>query len=316
MINPADNDDTKAPTPLESALTRPLNPEQTAGVEPPPAEPTSSVETLSTPELTQAPAREDPVLRPPGLQALSEETAMLYELVGEPHILSVVVLIGASALLPVPFLDDVAKAYLERRLVRTIASGEKLTLTTEEVERLTLEPPKGCCALGCLGKVVLYPIKKLIRKILFFLEIKRAVDQSSNALAEAWLLTLALRQGLWSTGRPIAEADRLREVMDAACQSHGVKPLETAFDHAFRGAKVSLLDFAGRFTGQVDDDKERLDAAVEKLEAEEGERLAKLSRKLREALSEVGEVYLQRFAKEFERQMEEAVKRPPSPSKS
>jgi hypothetical protein len=328
------SDDQDAPA--DSAFTRPLSPDESE-VEPSTsqeleikAEP-GSVEEPGTVEapgsvaiLDPAPAaadrpspeesrsEPDPVSPPVGFHPISEETRILYELVGDGHILTVVVLIGASALLPVPFLDDVAKAYLERRLARTIAEGEGLTLSAQEVERLTLEPAKGCCMWGCLGKIVIYPIKRLIRKILFFLEIKRAVDQSSTALAEAWLLTLAMRRGLWSTGRDISETDRLREVIDVSCQSHGVKPLETAFAHAFRGAKDTLMDFAGRFTGKLDDDKEKLDAAVRKLELEEGERLARLSKRLKEALSEVGEVYLQGFACEFERQMETARSRPQS----
>lgn len=259
---------------------------------------------------------------PSGLQPISEETQLLYELVGDAHLLTVIVLVGASALLPVPFLDDYAKSYLERRMLKAIAKREGMTLTSEELERLTVTPEtdRGCC-LGCLGKavvypikkIVFYPIKKLLRKVFFFLEIKRSMDQSSTALAEAWLFALALRRGFWSPGRDIAQADQLRDVVDSACNSQGVKPLETAFGHAFQGAKDTLLDFAGRFTGKNVGDREKMDQAMSRLEEEESEKLDSLSRKLREALSEVGEVYLQRFAEEFEKQLEEARTRPSSP---
>jgi hypothetical protein len=241
-----------------------------------------------------------------------EETALLYELVGDPHILTMVVLIGASALLPVPFLDDVVKGYLERRLVRALAEKEKLTLTSQEVERLTLEPPAGCCAVGCLGKAFIYPFRKLLRKILFFLEIKRSVDQSSQALARGWLLRLAMRRGLWSSGRPPEEADRLRTVIEAACHSHGVKPLETALARTFRGAWDLMRDFAGRFRGKLEDDKAQLEAEVARLEVEQGERLAGLSKKLKEALAGPGQGYLQGFAQEFERQLEVSQSSPPA----
>jgi hypothetical protein len=305
------NPDSRPEHGLESApLTVPLEPE---GLSLETLPPTADPETAAKSTLPAGQPPPAAVTAAGGLQPVSEETQLLYELVGDAHLLTVVVLIGASALLPVPFLDDVAKAYLERRMLRTIAEGEKLTLAPEEIDRLTKEPPKGCCMLGCLGKAVIYPIKRIIRKILFFLEIKRAVDQSSTALAEAWLFALALRRGLWSSGRDIAESDRLREVIEASCQSQGVKPLETAFHHAFRGAKDTLMDFASRFVGKADDNKEQLDAAVKKLEIEEGERLANLSTSLKKALSEVGEVYLRRFAEQFEKQMEEARTRPPTP---
>lgn len=236
----------------------------------------------------------------------SEETALLYDLVGDPHLLAIMVMVGASALLPVPFLDDVAKGYLERRMLRTIASKEAMTLTSEEVDRLTQEPSKGCCLVGCLTGAVIYPVKRLLRKLLFFLEIKRSMDQASTALAESWLFWLALRRGFWSPGRDIAEADRLRTVIEAACNSQGVKPLETALRHAFGGAKGTLKELAARFGGKTLSDKAQLEAAVRSLETEEGERLAKLSKSLKAALSEVGESYLRRFAEEFERQMEQA----------
>ncbi len=281
--------------------------EQSALPEPPSAqaEPPSQAGSAPLPARTQ----------PSGLQPISEETQLLYELIGDAHLLTVVVLVGASALLPVPFLDDVAKVYLERRMLRAIARREGMTLTSEELERLTVQPEKGCCMVGCLGKMVFYPFKKLLRKIFFFLEIKRSMDQSSTALAEAWLFALALRRGFWSSGRDIAHADQLREVIDSACQSQGVKPLETAFHHAFQGAKDMLVEFAGRFTGKNIDDRDKMDQAMSKLEAEESERLDRLSRKLKDALSEVGEVYLQRFAKEFEKQLEMARARPPDPAK-
>lgn len=238
------------------------------------------------------------------LQPLTQETALLYELIGDRHLLTVVVMIGASALIPVPFLDDVAKGYLERRLLRAIARREKVVLTSAEVDRLTKEGPDGCFMLGCLGNAVLYPVKKILRKIFFFLEVKRTVDQSSRALAEAWLFSLALRRGLWGTGRKIEEADVLRMVIDSACDSQGVKPLEMAFQQVFQSAKSTVADFVSRFTGKRGDDKAKLDAALSKLEAEESERLDGLAAKLREAMGGLGEDYLQRFAEGFEKQLE------------
>ncbi len=267
----------------------------------------------NTPEEPELPAQSSPP-EPPTPEAppgTSPETALLYELVGDPHLLTVTVLVGASALVPVPFLDDVAKGYLERRMLRSIAKREGMTLSSQEVERLTKEPPDGCCLMGCLGNVVLYPLKKILRKVLFFLEIKRSMDQSSTALAEAWLFSLALRRGLWSPGRDISEADRLREVIESSCQSQGVKPLETALTHAFQGAKDVMSDVASRFVGKKVEDKAQIEAALDKFEVEEGERLSRLSKRLRDALGGVGEEYLRRFAQEFEHQMERASKKPP-----
>lgn len=268
------------------------------------------------PENPNPPSEQVPVLssKSGSPQALSEEMALLYEIIGDGHLLTLVVLTGATPLIPVPFLDDVAKGYLERRLLRSLAEAQQMKLSSEEVDRFTYEVPKGCCAMGCLGKavrkVIFYPIKKIVRKIFFFLEIKRAIDLSSLALAESWLFALALRRGFWSPGRDPAEADRLREVIEAACRGQGVKPLEAAFQGVFAGAKSTFFDFARRFTGRPDDSKEKLDAAVDKLEQEEKEMLARLSAKLKEAISGVSEGYLQRFAEGFEKELERAMARP------
>jgi hypothetical protein len=265
-----------------------------------------------------APPARTPSPSPPesggGPQPISEETQLLYELIGDRHVLTVIVLVGASALIPVPFLDDVAKGYLERRLLRAVADNEKMPLSSEEVGRLTLEPSEGCCLMGCLGNLVLYPIKKILRKIFFFLEVKRTIDQSSTALAEAWLFALALRRRLWSPGRDLAEADLLREVIDASCCSQGVKPLELAVSQAFQGAKSTMIDIAGRFSGRRGDSKDKLEAALRQFEVDESERLAGLSERLSDAVSGMSEGYLQRFAEGFEKGLQEARERSPRPS--
>lgn len=245
----------------------------------------------------------DPPKTNPSTSPGGEETELLLSLVSDLDLLTMVVLIGASALVPIPLLDDVAKNYLVRRLIRTLAQREGMSLTAEEIERLTQDPPSGCCLWGCLGNAVVYPIKRLIRKILFFLEIKRAVDQSSIALAKAWLFSLALRRGLWSPGRDLGECDRLREGILTACQSHGVQPLETAFRHGFRGARDLLKEFALRLFRREIANKEELEAAVQQFEEEQGERLASISKKIGDALAVLGEDYLQAFAVEFERQL-------------
>ena len=239
------------------------------------------------------------------------ETELLFEVVRDAHLLSSIVLIGASALIPIPFLDDVVKAYLERRLFRTLAQKEGLSVTNEELERLTKAPPKGCFVWGCLTGAIIYPIKRLIRKILYFLEIKRAVDQSTTALAEAWLFRLAMRRGLWSTGRAPEKADRLREVMEAACQSQGVKPLETAVHHAFEGAKGTLRGFARKFTRKTGTDEKQMERAVDELEAEERDRLDSLTERLVDALASVSGPYLQGFAEQFEARLAQAESAPP-----
>lgn len=233
------------------------------------------------------------------------EDLLLTSLVKDGDILTNVVMIGASALIPVPFLDDVAKAYLEKRLFAKLADHKELTLSKEEKQALTQDSdPRGCCALGCLGSAMLYPLKKLLRKIFFFLEVKRCVDQSTTALAEAFLFAVTLEQELWKTGGPLQDAECVRRAIRATCQSQGVKPLEASIRHGFEGAKGLFGDFAAKFVSKgAGEDEEQMAKAVESLEQEESAELAGLTKKLTVSLEKMPESYLERFAASFAQQL-------------
>jgi hypothetical protein len=237
----------------------------------------------------------------------TEETELLHETIGDTDLLTSVVLIGASALIPLPFIDDIAKNFFEKRLVRTIVEREGLEIHREEAATLTQEPKSGCCALGCLSSAILYPIKKILRKVFFFLEIKRAIDQSTQALAQAWLFRLTLRRDLWRPSGDVMQADQLRQAIRAACHSQGVKPLETALRHGFEGAKGVFTDFASRFTskfsGRTDADEKEMEKAVETIESEKKEELSGLNARLTSSVNEISGPYLERFAKTFEEQL-------------
>ena len=239
-----------------------------------------------------------------------EETELLYELIQDTHQLTSVVMIGASALIPVPFLDDVVKAYLEKRLFSDVAKREGLSLSKEERDRLTHEQSGGCCAGGCLKSAFLYPFKKLFRKIFYFLEIKRAIDQSTTALAQAWLFRLTLYRDLWKPGGDLESCDRVRNAIKSACLSHGVKPLEVAVSHAFAETKSTLWQFAGRFSRDTVTSDADMSKAVDKIEREEQEQLKGVTQKLSDSLNEVSEAYLVKFGITFEEHLAAELAKP------
>ncbi len=285
------------------------------------ADPTDPLDENVTSELASAPSPEvnseadsaavssPTTLEPSGEE--NEEIALLYELLADRDRLTTVILVGASAMIPVPFLDDFAKGYLERRLFRVGAEREDFSLSSEEADRLVQEPPSGCCLVGCLGKALIYPIKRLIRKLLFFLEIKRAVDQSTNALAESWLFSLALRRGLWAPGGDPDQADLMRQAIEKTCAAQGVKPLELAISGAFQGAKGTLFNFANRFIGKAGESKEELLATVDQFKKEEADQLSKLAQKLQKEIAGISDSYLRRFAQGFETELQIAMTSPP-----
>jgi hypothetical protein len=149
-------------------------------------------------------------------------------------ILTHAVMVGLTPLIPVPFLDDAVKTYLQRRLVRSIGSTRGVSLDDETVKALA-DDPSGGCLLGCLGTVVFYPIKKIFRKIFFLLEWKRAVDLVSLTYHRAILLDHAIAEG-WLARGPA----NVRAAVDEVVRETPTRPVEEAVRTTFRQSKSAL----------------------------------------------------------------------------
>jgi hypothetical protein len=178
--------------------------------------------------------------------------------------------VGLTALIPVPLLDDLARDALRRRLVRAVLVAEGATPTAGVVSALADEPGRGCL-LGCPLALVVYPLKKLFRKVFFFLEVKRAVDLVSTSWHFAWLLQRLVRE---RRGAPpdAAEAARWRAAIVGALQEVGVRPVERAFGTVLRRSRRLLRAMADRLTSVLRPGSrapENVEAAVASVEAEE-----------------------------------------------
>src|SRR5947208_15949086 len=89
------------------------------------------------------------------------------------------VLAGLTPLIPVPVVDDLAKNYFRKRMVRRLAAANGRGLGVEELTALTREREGGCLR-RCLVPAIVYPLKAVFRKVFYFLEWKRAVALSSR----------------------------------------------------------------------------------------------------------------------------------------
>ena len=164
------------------------------------------------------------------------------------------ILIGLTPLIPVPLADDLAKGHLRRRLVRLLAQAHGLDPGADDVEALAREQDSGGgCLVGCLGQALLYPLKRIFRKIFFFLEWKRAVDLTSYTYHWGYLLDYALGEGLLEKTPTAASSDAarpsvddLRAAIERACREAPIKPLERAVGAALRQARGALLSAARR----------------------------------------------------------------------
>jgi hypothetical protein len=214
-------------------------------------------------------------------------------------ILTHAVLTGLTPLIPIPLLDDLVKAYFLRRLVRRLGASHGFTLDPEDVKILADEPETGCLP-GCLGRVLLYPVKKIFRKIFFFLEWKRATDLVSRTYHRGYLLDHAIREGWYGPGLGLQPAQAVRAAVDAVCVEVPTSPVTQAVRGVFGQSKaalkgaVSLLQGSlQRVTGSPDD--ARVAEAVEAVEAEEEAEIGGVIDRLQQAIERIPSSHFDRL---------------------
>jgi len=165
-------------------------------------------------------------------------------------------LTGLTPLIPVPFADDFAKSHLRRRLIRLLAQAHGRDLSAQIIQALAREQSRGGCLGGCLAQVLLYPLKKIFRKIFFFLEWKRAVDLTSYTYHWGYLLDYAFQEGLvepsgTSTSVDNTSVDDLRTAIERACQEAPIKPVERAVSATLRQSRAALLSVVKRLQANL-----------------------------------------------------------------
>jgi hypothetical protein len=205
------------------------------------------------------------------------------------------VLIGLTPLIPIPVVDDLTKAYFQRRMVTSLASARGVELSREDVDTLATDRGGRGCLVGCLSTVLVYPVKKIFRKVFYFLEWKRAVDLTSAAYHHGFLIDTLFSE--WgapaSTGKSTAE---VRDAIDAVCREAPIKPLERAIWGTFRQSKNLIVSGAGlleqsfrKMTGRANE--KRVAQAVESIDMEEARKLESVVDRLEHSVDEIPQSY-------------------------
>src|SRR5205085_3680797 len=159
---------------------------------------------------------------------------------GQRGLVAHAVLVGLTPLIPVPVVDDLAKNYFRRRLVRRLAAASGRALSDAELGALLKERERGCLR-GCLTAVVVYPLKAAFRKVFYFLEWKRAVDLASRTYHFGYLAGYALRprEG-GATLVDLCGAEAVGRAIQSVCREAPIKPVEAAVAGTFRGSRRVL----------------------------------------------------------------------------
>lgn len=101
---------------------------------------------------------------------------------------------GLTALIPVPFFDE----YVERRVTRDLFAriAEHRGTPLDDATLRTLTEDRSSLAMGCLTLVIVWPLKKLFRTIVYVLTVKDVFDGVTRTAHRATLFEHALDRGL------------------------------------------------------------------------------------------------------------------------
>jgi hypothetical protein len=123
-------------------------------------------------------------------------------------------LAGLSVLVPIPFLDDAFEAFFRKRIPGAVARARGRTLPNDVREVLSEGDSSGWGCATIPLRLTLGLLKRLSRKVLYFLTIKSATDRLSHYWARAFLIDHMLMAGhLEGTASARAARSAMDEVL-------------------------------------------------------------------------------------------------------
>jgi len=139
-------------------------------------------------------------------------------------------LIGASTLIPIPFLDDMLAAYLWKHLVSELAKSRGVKLTPAQTS-MFMPQSNLTCSGGCLF-LTFTLLKKLFREIAIWLEWRRGIDLATDAYYSGYLLN-----ELFSSSFDPAESHQYAEAIRRAKKGVHTKLVRGVIANTFKSGK-------------------------------------------------------------------------------
>lgn len=157
------------------------------------------------------------------------------------HVLGV----ALTPLIPLPFVDG----WLQRRFLKAtykrIAESMGKELSDETLKVLT--ESRSNMLWGCFVSIIWWPIRKLVRTVVYVLTLKECVDVMAEAAMRTEMVRAALSQGLLPE-----HADAVRTAMEEVTKAHAGSPV-TRFIRRKEAPEISLHrdDAVARSVAQV-----------------------------------------------------------------
>lgn len=179
-------------------------------------------------------------------------------------------LAGLCPLIPIPFVDDFIMVRIHRRLCWVLFSKHNIPLSDKGAKALTDSPSN--LLGGVFRKLFLWPIKKLITKLVYFLAVKACADVAADMFNEGWLLARVLEQNyvpedLLRRG-DIATLKRLRTAIIKAREAVDPSATQAVMKSAFgvgRELFFATVSSLREVLKTANDRDERLQAAKEEV---------------------------------------------------
>ena len=135
-----------------------------------------------------------------------------------PIVATFIVMSGLCALIPLPLVDTWAERQVRRRMYEALAADRGVELDDAALSILTTDPMN--LLGGWLWVAIVWPFRKLLRTVLYFLTIKDAIDGMAAAALRADCFDEALRRGLLPR-----DAARVRTALDKAMTAAMYSPV-------------------------------------------------------------------------------------------
>lgn len=172
-------------------------------------------------------------------------------------------LVALTPLIPLPFVDDLAKNRLQRRMVRTLAERRAVFLERGAVEAIADDESAIFRGLG--RSIALLPIRFLLRRLLVVLRGKAIVDLASRTYHRGFLIDAVFAHGFHQPGRASPRA--IRRAIDAvlAEQPLAASPVTHAIREGLTRSGRSLAAVYERLRKPTSNVDAAIDAAAESL---------------------------------------------------
>jgi len=146
---------------------------------------------------------------------------------------------GATALIPIPFVDDWIFTKLRKFMARNLLWQTGTAMTSEQA-RFLIQRPSNWKGRGCIYKAAVaifilplktlgYVFKKVFRKIVFILAIHDSTERASSTFHHAYLLTLAGRKHSSDSHLDDISLVRMRETINDTLVGWDTSPVRNIF---------------------------------------------------------------------------------------